>query len=386
MRRHLFPILFVVLAVCLANVAMATAAPGELSFVEPEKVTVTYNGERSDEVSVWLENDGAQAVTPEFTTVLEDEDGKPAAAAVEVVGEGAVEGKAAPLAASQVGRYRLVFVKPTKASGQLVAGAAEVQPATIPLSIGADLPSTRGIDAALLIPLGIAFVFLIIGWFVGCRGVSLTDRLGGTAELDFSKSFASTLTAVGALLGTIIAAGVLPEETVKLSRGGFVGLNLTFGVAIVIAAAVAGSFLSSEAVKSKEGTNEWKVEGYVWPFMLSALITLWAVLGELFAIWLLIGELGSGEGFTSLGVTMLRVLLVVGGLALLPYTVIKLKVAVRKPEVTVKPGQVPEAALPRVFEIKPAAAGEEGKQMLTVEIPTETISTGEAPAAPIQLL
>jgi hypothetical protein len=333
--------LLVVVSVCAANAAVASAAAGELSFVEPEKVAVTYGGERSDEVSVWLKNDGTQEVTPDFTTVLEDGDGNPAPASVEVVGEGVAAAKAPPLAGGQVARYRLAFVEPSKSSGQLVASAAGVEPATVPLSIGPDLPSTRGIDAALLIPLGIAVVWLILAWFLGHGKAKLSDKLGGTAELDFSKSFASTLTAVGALLGTIIAAGVLPEETVKLSRGGFVGLNLTFGVAIVIAAAVAGSFLSSEAVKNKEGQDEWKVEGFVLPFVLSALITLWAVLGELFAIWLLIGELGSGEGFTSLGVTMLRVLLIGGGLALLPYTVVKIKVAVRTPEVPAQPGEAP---------------------------------------------
>jgi hypothetical protein len=385
MKRLVLPIVLAVLALNPANAAAANAALGELSFVEPEKVTVTYSGERSGEVSVWLKNDGAQEVTPEFATVLEDGDGEPAAASVEVVGEGAATGKAASLAAGQVGRFRLVFVRPSKSSGQLVATAVGVESATVPLSIGPDLPSTRGIDAALLIPLGIAVVWLIIAWFLGRGDARLRDKLGGTAELDFSKSFASTLTAVGALLGTIIAAGVLPEETVKLSRGGFVGLNLTFGVAIVIAAAVAGSFLSSEAVKNKEGKSEWKVEGYVWPFMLSALITLWAVFGELYAISLLVGELGSGEGFTSLGVTMLRVLLVGGGLALLPYTVIKIKVAVRKPEVgETKPAA--GTALPRVFEIKPATAAAGEDQMLTVEIPTEAVPTGEAPPPPIQLL
>ncbi|HEX6780628.1 MAG TPA: hypothetical protein VF125_01220 [Solirubrobacterales bacterium] len=384
MKRLVSLIVLAVLVFCAANVAVASAALGELSFVEPEKVTATYSGERSGEVSVWLKNDGAEEVTPEFATVLEDGDGEPAAASVEVVGEGTAAGKAAPLAAGQVGRFRLVFVKPSKSSGQLVASAVGVESATVPLSIGPDLSSTRGINAALVIPLVIAVVWLIIAWFLGHGNAGLRDKLGGTAELDFSKSFASTLTAVGALLGTIIAAGVLPEETVKLSRGGFVGLNLTFGVAIVIAAAVAASFLSSEAVKNKEGKNEWKVEGYVWPFMLSALITLWAVFGELYAISLLIGELGSGEGFTSLGVTMLRVLLIGGGLALLPYTVIKIKVAVRKPEVA-ETMPVAETAPPRVFEIKPAAAGE-GDQMLTVEIPTEAVPTGEAPSPPIQLL
>src|SRR5436853_7628032 len=97
--------------------------------------------------------------------------------------------------------------------------------------------------------------------------------------------------------------------------------------------------------------------------MVSALITLWAVLGELFAIWLLIGELGAGEGFTSLGVTMLRVLLVIGALALLPYTVVKIKVAVRKPEAAATQPVPPL----RVFKGKPETINAADDPGVTVE-------------------
>jgi hypothetical protein len=337
--RRLLPVIFLAaLATCLVHSAGARAAFGELAFVEPEKVSVTYSGERSGEVSVWLENGGDQAVTPEFTTVLSDSNGKSIYSNVEAIDP---EGKAGPpmaLPAGEVARYRLVLVQPSKSSGELVAHAAGIAPAAVPLTVGPTLASTRGINGALLIPLAIAVVWLLVAlaylFFKAARTdqeVSLTGNLRGTAELDFSKSFASTLTAVGALLGTIIAAGVLPEETVKLSRGGFVGLNLTFGVAIVVAAAVAACFFKIEKMKNAEEKMEWKAEGYIWTFLLSALITLWAVCGELYAVWLLIGELGSGEGFTPLGVTMLRVLLVGCALALLPYTVNRVRIAVLAP-------------------------------------------------------
>jgi hypothetical protein len=384
MKRRTILAILAVLTVCLANTAAASAAPGELSFVEPEKVAVTYDSNRSDEVSVWLKNDGAREVTPEFTTVIEGGNGKAALAAVEVVGEGAKAGKAEPVAARQIARYRLVFLNPSKSSGQLVASAKGMEPASLPLSIGEDLSSTHGVDAALLIPLGLAVAFLVIAWFCGHGDKKLTDTLGGAAEIDFTKSFASTLTAVGALLGTIIAAGVLPEETVNLSKGAYVGLNLTFGVAIVIAAAVAGSFFTSKAVNGKEGA-EWKVKGYVWPFMLGALVTLWAVFGEMYTTFWLIGELGAGEGFTLLGITMLRVLLVAGVIALLPYTILKVGIAVKTP--VPEPDAPTGPAAPRAFTIARAteAAGG-GDELLAVEIPTEAIPTVEPAARPVPLL
>jgi hypothetical protein len=338
MRRPVTILLLAALAACCVHSGVARAAFGELAFVEPEKLSVTYSGERSGEVSVWLENGGDKAVTPEFTTVLTDSAGRSVHAKVETINSEGEGGPPAVLPAGEVARYQLVLLQPSKSSGELVAQAKGIAPAAVSLTVGPSLASTRGINGALLIPLGIAVAWLLVALayllFKAARSnqdVSLGGNLRGTAELDFSKSFASTLTAVGALLGTIIAAGVLPEETVKLSRGGFVGLNLTFGMAIVIAAAIAASFFSVEETENAEHKKEWKAKGYVWTFLLSALITLWAVCGELYAVWLLIGELGSGEGFTPLGVTMLRVLLVGGVLALLPYAVNRVRIAVLAP-------------------------------------------------------
>ena len=292
MRCRVVFVVLAVLAIWATNTAVAAAA-GELTFVEPENVAATYKQGRTNEVSVWLENGSTQEVTPRFTTVLEGKGGEAAAAEVEVVGEGAAGGRAAAsIAAGQVARYRLVFVDPSKSNGQLVAGAPGLKPATLPLSLAPNLSSTRGINAALIIPAIFAFALWVVALDIaiipavfGC-GIGFLGKmgplagLGFRAELDFSKSFASTLTGVGALLGTIIGAGVLPTETVAISRGGFVGLNLTFGVAIVVAGALSGALLRPKVFdNTKEQTKEWKVEGYLWAFIASTLITLWAVFG-----------------------------------------------------------------------------------------------------------
>ena len=192
------------------------------------------------------------------------------------------------------------------------------------------MDSTRGVDRALAIPFAIAVVFMAFAWGAVQTRPGLTAPLNGAAEFDFSKSFASTLTAVGALLGTIISAGVLPEETVNLSKGAYVGLNLTFGIAIVIAATLAGLAFKPKGVRGKSG-NEWKVESLVWPFLLAGLVTLWAVFGEMYTLFWLIGELGPGDGFTLFGIDVLRGLLIVGALALFPYTLLKIKIAVQAP-------------------------------------------------------
>ncbi len=388
----------VTVTVMLGAVESASAQPAELDFVEPEKVVATFSGEKSDEVSVWLRNASGQELTPEFVTVLQDGDGAPAEAKVEVVGEGGKVVSPPPIGAGQVARYRLAFADPSESSGQLVATAPGVAAASVPLALGPELASTRGVDGALVVPLGAALILLALAWFYGHGGVKLTDKLGGAAELDFSKSFASTLTAVGALLGTIIAAtGVLPEETVNLSKAGFTGLNLTFGIAIVISAAISSSVLKSEAKFNKDGQKEWKVEGFVLPFLIAALITLWAVFGELWTIWLLVEELGVEKGFSSLGVTVLQVLLVAGAVAMVPYTLVKIKVAVAMPEPPFPTAPVPAAPTPPppTMVAPPAApvpsAGPVPPPPATAEVPVppppvEAVPEAEPPPPPIQLL
>src|SRR5688572_19881399 len=58
----------------------------------------------------------------------------------------------------------------------------------------------------------------------------------GTGTWKFNESWASTLTASGALLGLILAAQVLPQEPQTFPRNTYVMLNLMFGAVIVAAA------------------------------------------------------------------------------------------------------------------------------------------------------
>lgn len=330
----------------LLAAAPASAQAPELLFVEPQKLAVNFSGDQSDEATVWLKNASENAVTPSFSAVLEDDDGQVVETTVEVVDADGEAARPSALQAGEVGRYRLRLIEASKSSGQLLATAAGATAASLPLSLGPELTSTRGVDGALVVPFGAALLLLVVAWTVGRGNANLTDKLGAATELDFSKSFASTLTGVGALLGTIIAAtGVLPEETVNLSKAGFAGLNLTFGIAIVIAAAVASAAQSAKPIWNKDGQKEWKVEGYVLPFLIAALITLWAVFGELWTIWLLIEELGNGKGVTSFSVTILQVLLLVAAVAMIPYTLVKVKVAVEEPEPP-SPPPPPPAAVP----------------------------------------
>jgi hypothetical protein len=332
-RRPFLAALTLLVLACVVPPGLARGA--ELAVVGPSSVSVGLSVETSEAFSVWIENTTRHAIKPRFATVLEDGTGKRIRASVETVG-GATE-----VGADRVARFRLLLQEASKSAGRLTAYGPGVSPASVELTVAPHEPSDRGVNKALLYPLAAALA--VLGLAVICSA-GKTDFLGevGVAELEFSSSFASALTAVGALLGTIITAGVLPEETVHFSKAGFTGLNLTFGIAILVAAIVY-SGLQRSFVEEEGGKKEWKLKGFVIPYLLAALITLWAVFGEVWTLGKLVEELGEGQGFSNLAVTMIQVMLI-AAVAMVPYTVVRVKDAIRR-----SPGDdtAPATASPR---------------------------------------
>lgn len=115
-------------------------------------------------------------------------------------------------------------------------------------------------------------------------------RTMGAVKWDFQSSWASTLTAVGALLGTVISSSntLLPANKQLLSGVEFVSLNLFFGMLLIFAAFFYNTTRSSKGVTAGK---ELQPHGKVVSFLISSGITLWAVLGELLTIILLVGEM-----------------------------------------------------------------------------------------------
>src|SRR5438874_1354013 len=65
----------------------------------------------------------------------------------------------------------------------------------------------------------------------------------GEINWSFSDSWASNLTALGALLGTILAAsGVIPKGASPLSTRGLAGLSLLFGFLVLLAPVLYSAF------------------------------------------------------------------------------------------------------------------------------------------------
>jgi hypothetical protein len=118
-----------------------------------------------------------------------------------------------------------------------------------------------------------ALILIIISYIavrkpgVGIPG--LWDPVYPAASWSFSGSLASSLTAVGAILGTLVAAsGFLGEVLPGLATGLFLGVNI--GYLLVIA-------LAGVAYKAA-----WKkANATYFALLFAASLTLWAVIGEI---------------------------------------------------------------------------------------------------------
>lgn len=329
MARQAF-ILAILIVALPAPVAHAQAAG--LEVVQPDQVDFTTESD-GDAVSVWVKNTTSQSVTPEFSLVVEDADG----VALDGLSVEAQDG--ASIEPATVARLRLTLAgvdADTTGSGQLVLTADGAAPGSVPVSIAPEPDLLAGADDPLWIPLFVATVLLVIGIAIAGGSTDFNNKIPGV-KIEFGSSFATTLTGVGALLGTVLGAGVLPDETSTLSSEAFTALNVLFGLAVVIAAVIPAT------LQSDDGTDT--VIGLFW---VGAFITMWAVFGELITLWMLLGELGSAQGVSSAAATTFKVLLGVGAVAMAVYAPSRIARVTKssqptpggEPEIYIAPGRV----------------------------------------------
>jgi hypothetical protein len=127
----------------------------------------------------------------------------------------------------------------------------------------------------------------------------------GPADYDFSKSWASSITVVGALLGTILGAkGVIPTKTHYLVPDAYSALNLIFGIIVVLAPFVYRATSKANDVTTNQATSDTQYHGYVGGFLVATFLTVWGVVGELVTIFLLFGELQESRGVLGLLLAM----------------------------------------------------------------------------------
>ncbi|HEX5246926.1 MAG TPA: hypothetical protein VFW41_07320 [Gaiellaceae bacterium] len=167
-------------------------------------------------------------------------------------------------------------------------------------------------------PAGGAGVLVAARWLLPTPGpCTLMSRLG-PADWSFSKSWASNITVVGALLGTILSAGVLPDTT-KVSKATYAGLNLFFGVLILIAPLLYTATQNAVDVHRRQPEKETQYQGYVLAFLVASAVTLWAVVGELVTVLLLFREIRVGNSIPEPAIWVMGAIVVLACLLLARY-------------------------------------------------------------------
>jgi hypothetical protein len=156
-----------------------------------------------------------------------------------------------------------------------------------------------------------AVLFVVVRWRSFHKrnpGCTLDTPLG-SAAWDPTKSWGSTLTVVGALLGTILSSKALPATT-TVPAATYAGLNLFFGILIMIAPLTYAAMQRKKQVQLTAQVEEAQYQATVLWFLVYAALTLWAVSGELFTVGRLFIEIRDSASLPGLilGVTWLAVL------------------------------------------------------------------------------
>ncbi|MBA2714861.1 MAG: hypothetical protein H0U55_15060 [Rubrobacteraceae bacterium] len=168
------------------------------------------------------------------------------------------------------------------------------------------------------------------------RSIGLLTRMG-TSSWKFNESWASTLTAVGAILGLILAAEVIPKQPQTFSTTTYVMLNLLFSAGIVAATLTYNAIRWPKNVDvfdkgrpmivDEERVQTTENQGFVLVFLVASSMTLWALFGQLLTTWLLLDEITRPlspfvETFTRIVIPLSAFLTAVYGIASIPWTLI----------------------------------------------------------------
>jgi hypothetical protein len=185
--------------------------------------------------------------------------------------------------------------------------------------------------------------------YAGTGVIRVSDEMG-LPLWDFSRSWASNLTAAGAIFGTVIALVIMPDQTQMLAKQVIVGLHLLFlgliGAAPFVYNAVRkGVFSSSASVSSDDAYH-----GYVGMFLVACVITIWGVIGQMASLFLLIREIRTFGMWPGDVTSIFQASLVLLSIALVPYLIQSIYWGVRSQIVQVPlsraSGPVVDAATP----------------------------------------
>jgi hypothetical protein len=298
----------------LVPAATGAQSSAPLRFADDEPLSTSIEeGSTSASANVVLVNAGPALDQIDFSIASDDPD----APEVLVL---ATNGSAVP--ANGSARIDLIFTSDAALddlSGHLIAAAD-----------GAIAERDLAIDTKNQLPFSINFI--IFGSLISAAVLSLArawtlrnrlDHRLGSPSWEFSKSWASTFTVVGALLGTVLSSLVLPETTERFSKETLAGMNLFFGVAVLFAPLVFGASEKLRPVKKDPADPtsplEMQPQGSVAGYLTAAAFTLSGVIGQLITIFFLLSEIEAKGALPEDALILVLLLLVIGLVLTLTY-------------------------------------------------------------------
>ncbi len=302
-----------VAASCVVCVVLAAApafgqSASRLIFAQDKPLTVSVDGDaKCASATVVLVNSGPGLSALDFSAVSEKAD----APAITVT----------PTAGSAIPAHS---AKPIELSFTSTASLKGFDGHLIASTEGAAAERDLKIDAKNTLPFSvnlIIFASLIVAVaLTALRAWRLKSRLGyllSAPNWDFSKSWASTFTVVGALLGTILSSLVLPETPERFSKATLAGMNLVFGVAILLAPLIFALSQTGRYVKKDASTSELQPQGTVAGYLLAAALTLTGVLGQLATVFFLLDEIEAKGSLPDAALVFIILLLLFAALGVL---------------------------------------------------------------------
>jgi hypothetical protein len=304
--------LSVIAVVAVASApAPATAAP-PLTIISPDKATVKASAPKP--VTLAVRNDEANDLTVKFTVLLDE-------------GTATVKPQNTVVLGHDVKRVKLTITadqSDRNTAGDLILKPADAAPAALPITI--EPKKDYDWSTVLIIWVPFAAAVALVAWAV----LTTTDIKTpfGPANWDYSQSWATSLTVVGALLGTVIGAGVLPDELDLFTKAGYAGLNVFFGMLVLFAPLIYAA-LQNRLKDDDKGVAQY--EGTLLAFIVASVATVWGVLGELGTVGLLFRETEKGASLATVLVWALWIVLSLLLLAAVTYAVRRMRLILSSP-------------------------------------------------------
>jgi hypothetical protein len=153
--------------------------------------------------------------------------------------------------------------------------------------------------------------------------VFLQDRLSapmGGPEWSFATSFATNLTFAGSVITLLTTSALVPEYTHLLTKQTYSAFCLLFASVAALAAPLYVCFSSPTATTLESGERaEIQYVGTVGLFLVTAALTVWAALGQLFTIALLFAEFVAKQYIAASNVWVVNSVLLVAGFGVCTY-------------------------------------------------------------------